>query len=300
MSPKSKITIQQFQATMEMINQKLLTQLFQPIDVTVPQDYHEGSEESGDERDLEFSSPVFKYYLSDLLTKQYDLAVSQGDYADSLKKELSDELMDVIETEYFAGALYELLQATFKSTIHDFLETELRQNPGSVIARGPSPSASPSKRSEAKDEKAEPKIPVAKLTTLFFKLQDQDFIAEQMSSDMRLVLYNSHNYQNPHQQRVQELGLSGVTQAAKMREYKFDAEQWKTYKKLLNQLVKFVFFGDERVYGIDMEDMMGDLGKYQEDDDFGMLNELLGGMGGGGGSDEPDSGATLTNLMKMI
>ena len=54
------------------------------------------------------------------------------------------------------------------------------------------------------------------------------------------------------------------------------------------------------MYGIDMEDMMGDLGKYQEDDDFGMLNELLGGMGGGGGSDEPDSGATLTNLMKMI
>ena len=47
-----------------------------------------------------------------------------------------------------------------------------------------------------------------------------------------------------------------------------------------------------------MEDMMGDLGKYQEEDDFGMLNELLGGMREG--TDEPDSGATLTNLMKMI
>ena len=51
--------------------------------------------------------------------------------------------MDVIETEYFAGALYELLQATFKSTINDFLESELRQNPGSVNARGHSPNASP-------------------------------------------------------------------------------------------------------------------------------------------------------------
>ena len=59
-----------------------------------------------------------------------------------------------------------------------------------------------------------------------------------------------------------------------------------------------MFFGDERVFGIDMEDMMGDLGKYQEEDDFGMLNELLGGMREG--TDEPDSGATLTNLMKMI
>ena len=105
----------------------------------------------------------------------------------------------MIETEYFAGALYELLQATFKSTIHDFLEAELRQNPGSVVARGPSPSASPRKKVEGKEEKSEPKIPVAKLTTLFFKLQDQEFIAEQMSSDMRHILSSSHNYENPHQ-----------------------------------------------------------------------------------------------------
>ena len=155
---------------MEMINQKLLNQLFKPVDVSVPQDYQEGSEESGDERDPEFGSPVFKYYLSDLIVKQYETVVSQGDYADSLKKELSDELMDIIETEYFAGALYELLQATFKSTIHDFLEAELRQNPGSIAPRGPSPSASPSRQKEQAQAAPEPKIPVAKLTTLFFKL----------------------------------------------------------------------------------------------------------------------------------
>ena len=76
--------------------------------------------------------------------------------------------------------------------------------------------------------------------------------------------------------------------------YTFDEEQWKSYKALLSQLVKFVFFGDERVYGIDMEDMMGDVSKYQEEDEFAMLMNAM------GSGEEGESGATLESFMKMI
>ena len=57
--------------------------------------------------------PHFKYYLSDLISKQYEEVLSRSEEnnfkPDSLKKELSDEILDIIETEYFAGTLYELL-----------------------------------------------------------------------------------------------------------------------------------------------------------------------------------------------
>ena len=39
----------------------------------------------------------------------------------SLKRELADEMLDMIESEYFAGALYELCQASFSSTVTSFL-----------------------------------------------------------------------------------------------------------------------------------------------------------------------------------
>ena len=39
----------------------------------------------------------------------------------TLKRELADELIDMIESEYFAGALYELLTATFDSTVLHYL-----------------------------------------------------------------------------------------------------------------------------------------------------------------------------------
>lgn len=43
----------------------------------------------------------------------------------TLKRELADELMDLIESEFFAGALYELLTATFNSTVRGFLSDQL-------------------------------------------------------------------------------------------------------------------------------------------------------------------------------
>lgn len=43
----------------------------------------------------------------------------------TLKRELADELMDMVDSELFAGALYELLNASFKSTILNYLNNEL-------------------------------------------------------------------------------------------------------------------------------------------------------------------------------
>ena len=135
MSPKNKISIAQFQDTMTFINNKILAQLFQPIDDDYDFLDNEGSVESDDEQeDVVRSDPTFRYHLSDLISKQYEEVLDQSEEnnftPDSLKKELSDELLDIIETEYFAGALYELIQATFTSTIQTYLEDELRHNQG--------------------------------------------------------------------------------------------------------------------------------------------------------------------------
>ena len=135
MSPKNKISIAQFQDTMSFINNKIITQLFQPIDDDYDFLDNEGSVESDDEQeDVVRSDPTFRYRLSDLISKQYEEVLDQSEEnnftPDSLKKELSDELLDIIETEYFAGALYELIQATFTSTIQTYLEDELRHNQG--------------------------------------------------------------------------------------------------------------------------------------------------------------------------
>ena len=124
---------------MAFINKKVLAQLFEPTEVLsqafVDNYENEGSDESGDECDDEVrGDPHYKHYLSDLIAKQYEEVLSQGEEnnfkPESLKKELSDELLDIIETEYFAGTLYELLHGTFMSTIQYYLEDELLKNPG--------------------------------------------------------------------------------------------------------------------------------------------------------------------------
>ena len=57
------------------INNKILTKLLEPID-TAPYDYTEVedcSEESGDENESEARiDPSYRYYLSDLISKQYE------------------------------------------------------------------------------------------------------------------------------------------------------------------------------------------------------------------------------------
>lgn len=44
---------------------------------------------------------------------------------ETLKRELADELMDIIDSEFFAGALYELCMATFTATVSGFLSDQL-------------------------------------------------------------------------------------------------------------------------------------------------------------------------------
>ena len=47
----------------------------------------------------------------------------------------------------------------------------------------------------------------------------------------------------------------------------------------MNQLIKFVFFGNQRVFSIDIEDMMGDVDRFAPEEEIGdLFRELLGGM----------------------
>ena len=59
---------------MTFIHNKILTQLFQPVDIGTydysERDDNDGSEESGDEHEDEVrSDPTYRYYLSDLISK---------------------------------------------------------------------------------------------------------------------------------------------------------------------------------------------------------------------------------------
>ena len=48
------------------------------------------------------------------------------------------------------------------------------------------------------------------------------------------------------------------------------------------------------MYSINIEDLMGDVSKYQEEDEFAMLMNAM------GSGEEGESGATLESFMKMI
>lgn len=67
------------------------------------------------------------------------------------------ELLDFIETEFFASALYELLQCTFEQSIQNLLTEELMKKPEMFI-----------KGVATWDNDSH--IHVIKLTTLFFKI----------------------------------------------------------------------------------------------------------------------------------
>ena len=69
---------------------------------------------------------VFKYALGSWITEQFETQ-EESFPVGSLKRELADEMLDMIESEYFAGALYELCQASFSSTVTSFLAEQLAQ-----------------------------------------------------------------------------------------------------------------------------------------------------------------------------
>ena len=61
----------------------------------------------------------------------------------------------------------------------------------------------------------------------------------------------------------------------------------------MNQLIKFVFFGNQRVFSIDIEDMMGDLDRFAPEEEIGdLFKELLGGMQDGDEAAGDSSGGT--------
>lgn len=56
-----------------------------------------------------------------MITRQYESLDETVFPKETLKRELADELMDIIDSEFFAGALYELCMATFTATVNTFL-----------------------------------------------------------------------------------------------------------------------------------------------------------------------------------
>ena len=55
----------------------------------------------------------FNYAFAQMVTSQYESLDESVFPADTLKRELADELLDIVDSEMFAGALYELTSATF-------------------------------------------------------------------------------------------------------------------------------------------------------------------------------------------
>ena len=66
------------------------------------------SDEEDDELDDRSIEMQFNYLLGSWITAQYESQADESFLVGSLKRELADEMMDMIESEFFAGALYEL------------------------------------------------------------------------------------------------------------------------------------------------------------------------------------------------
>ena len=70
---------------------------------------------------------VFKYALGVEFAAEYERHGEEFKEG-TLKRELADELLDMLESEFFAGALYELCQATYKSVVEQLLCDQLKKS----------------------------------------------------------------------------------------------------------------------------------------------------------------------------
>jgi hypothetical protein len=178
-----------------------------------------------------------------------------------LKEELAQELLDYVETEYFASALYELIQSTYTMIIDNLLTEELTKRPDlflNSVATWDNTSF----------------IQVPKLTTLFFRLQDQNLISDQIGKQMEQIFTID------------------------------EPSQYSAYSGLASQLLKMVFFGDDRVYDCEMVDLLGDLQQYKSMGDLGLgggdmqgndfLKQLLSGL------DTDDADDESSNLLNDL
>ena len=82
--------------------------------------------------------------------------------------------MDMVDSELFAGALYELLQASFKSTVLNYMHSELDTR---MVSQTRKKSAATLEVPTAEPVPAEePRIAIVQLTTIFYQLQNSDMI----------------------------------------------------------------------------------------------------------------------------
>ena len=75
-----------------------------------------------DDHSLEMN---YNYALAAHISAQYDKVKDKSFEPRSLKRELADELIDMVDSEIFAGALFELVTASFRATIVNYLVDEL-------------------------------------------------------------------------------------------------------------------------------------------------------------------------------
>ena len=119
----------------------------------------------------------YNYALAAHISAQYDKVKDKSFEPRSLKRELADELIDMVDSEIFAGALYELITASFRSTIVNYLVDELdsrmqKQRRKSSAALLVVPTAS----DQATPMVEEKQIAIVQLTTVFYQLQNSDMI----------------------------------------------------------------------------------------------------------------------------
>lgn len=83
------------------------------------------------------------------------------------------ELLDFIETEYFASTLYELLGSTYETSLETLLTDELMKKP-EIFIKGVATWENDSH------------IHVIKLTTLFYKIQESKQIIDSLALQIKL------------------------------------------------------------------------------------------------------------------
>ena len=128
LSPKDKVTKGMLLTKMNSIHEKIITKLFvPPVDPDENEDngtYLVDSDEEFEPEDHSLDMN-YNYALATHISAQYEKVKEKSFLQGTLKRELADELIDMVDSEIFAGALYELMNASFKSTIINYLHGEL-------------------------------------------------------------------------------------------------------------------------------------------------------------------------------
>lgn len=89
---------------------------------------------------------------------------------EGLQRELLLEWLDVVDTQVFQSALFELISDSFQS-FSDSVETMLKEPGQLVMAEGP-----------------EPVVHVVKLSTLLFRKNNEGLFAQQLAQDMQMYM----------------------------------------------------------------------------------------------------------------